>query len=151
MHARKRGAPTAKKIGAAGPIKVARELKLIASRSSTLLKLLKGADGNTFKAWAAVPYPEAVAFEMATQEWLQLKSLLDTAVQRATQSATRVENTLKSAARPKRGKKGRPMDQLGDLVTIEAANIYERRTGKSAVRHIGRVSGKPFGDFTAFW
>jgi hypothetical protein len=73
VHARKRGARTAKKLGAAGPITIARDLKLIASRSSTLLKLLKGADGNTFKAWAAVPYPEAVAPEMATQQWLQLK------------------------------------------------------------------------------
>src|SRR5262245_3233098 len=62
-----------KKLGGAGPIKVARELKRIASRSSTLLKLLKGADGNTVKAWTAVPYPEAVTSEMATQEWLQLK------------------------------------------------------------------------------
>jgi hypothetical protein len=139
-----------KKLGAAGPITVARHLKLIASRSSTLLKLLKGADGNTFKAWAAVPYPEAVALETSTQEWLQLKSLLDITVQRATQSAKRVENTLKSAARPKRGKRGRPMDQVGDLVTIEAANIYERRTGKTAVRNIDRASGKPFGDFHNF-
>jgi hypothetical protein len=139
-----------KKLGAAGPITVARNLKLIASRSSTLLELLKRADGNTFKAWAAVPYPEAVAPEMATQEWLQLKDLLVITAQRATQSARRVENTLKSAAHPKRGKRGRPMDQLGDLVTIEAANIYEHRTGKSAGRNIDRVSGKPFGDFHNF-
>jgi hypothetical protein len=139
-----------KKLGAAGSIKVARELKLIASGSSTLLKRLKGADGNTFEAWAAVPYPEAVPFEMARQEWLQLKHLLDKSVQRATQSARSVENTLKSAARPKRGKRGRPMDQLGDLVTIEAANIYERRTGKSPVRNIDRDSGKPVGDFHTF-
>src|SRR5262245_8374350 len=74
--------PQQKKLGAASPITVARDLKLIASRSSTLLKLLKRADGNTFKAWAAVPYPEAVAFEMAREEWLQLKNLLDVAVQR---------------------------------------------------------------------
>ena len=139
-----------KKLWAAGPITVARDLKLIAGRSSTLLKLLKGADRNTFEAWAAVPYPEAVTSEMATQEWLQLKNLLDITVHRATQSARRVKNALKPAARPKRGKRGRPMDQLGDLVTIEAANIYERRTGKSAVRNIDRVSGKPFGDFHNF-
>ena len=49
-----------KKSGPAGPITVARDLKLIAGRSSTLLELLKGADRNTFEAWAAVPYPEAV-------------------------------------------------------------------------------------------
>ena len=104
-----------KKLWAAGPITVARDLKLIAGRSSTLLKLLKGADRNTFEAWAAVPYPEAVTSEMATQEWLQLKNLLDITVHRATQSARRVKNALKPAARPKRGKRGRPMDQLGDL------------------------------------
>jgi hypothetical protein len=138
-----------KKLGAAGPITVARDLKLIASRSSTLLKLIKRADRNTFEAWAAVPYPEAVAFEMAKQEWLQLKNLLDITIQRATQSARRVENTLKSAP-PKRGKRGRPKDQLGDLVTMEAAKIYERRTGKSAVRNIDRGSRKPFGDFHNF-
>ena len=49
-----------KKAGTAGSITVARDLKLIAGRSSTLLKLLKRADRNTFEAWAAVPYPEAV-------------------------------------------------------------------------------------------
>jgi hypothetical protein len=85
---------------------------------------------------------------MATQEWLQLRNLLDITVQRATQSARRVETTLKSAARPKTGKRGRPRDQLGDLVTIEAANIYKRRTGKSAVRNT--YSGKPLGDFHNF-
>ena len=42
------------------------------------------------------------------------------------------------------------MDQLGDLVTIEAAKIYERRTGKSPVRTIDRASGKPIGDFHNF-
>jgi hypothetical protein len=139
-----------KKLGAASSTTVARDLKKIASRSSTLLKLLKGADGNTIEAWAAVPYPEAVPFEMARQEWLELKDLLDKSVQRATQAARSVENTLKSAARPKRGKRGRPMDQLGDLVTIEAANIYAHRTGKSAARNIDRASGKPLGDFHNF-
>jgi hypothetical protein len=139
-----------KKTGTASLIGQARDLKKIASKSSTLLKLLKRADRKTFEAWAAVPYPEAVAPEMATQQWLQLKDLLDITVQRATQSARRVENTLKSAARPKRGKRGRPMDQLGDLVTIEAANIYAHRTGKFAVRNIDRDSGKPFGDFHNF-
>ena len=42
------------------------------------------------------------------------------------------------------------MDQLGDLVTIEAANIYKRRTGKSARRNIDRASGKPLGEFHNF-
>ena len=51
---------------------------------------------------------------------------------------------------PEKGQERQTEDQLGDLVTIEAANIYERRTGKSAVRHIDRVSGKPFGDFHSF-
>jgi hypothetical protein len=139
-----------KKLGAAGPITVARDLKKIASRSSTLLKLLKGADGNTVKAWAEVQYPEAVPFEMARQEWLQLKDLLDKSVQRATQAARSVENTLKSAAPPISGKRGKPIDRVADLVTIEAANIYERRTGKHAVRSISRDSGKPVGDFHNF-
>ena len=54
-----------KKLGAADAITVARDLKLIAGRSSTLLKLLKRADQNTFEAWAAVPYPEAGSLESA--------------------------------------------------------------------------------------
>jgi hypothetical protein len=93
------GLAYSKKTGTASLIGQARDLKKIASKSSTLLKLLKRADRKTFETWAAVPYPEAVAPEMATQQWLQLKDLLDITVQRATQSARRVENTLKSAAR----------------------------------------------------
>ena len=123
-----------KKAGTAGSITVARDLKLIAGRSSTLLELLKRADRNTFEAWAAVPYPEAGALESATREWLQLKNLLEITAQRAAKSARSVKDTLKSSARPKRGKRGRPIDQLGDLVTIEAANIYERQTCSSEHR-----------------
>src|SRR5262245_61085339 len=41
-----------RKSGAAGP-KVVRDLKQIASRSSTLLERLKRADRNTFEAWDA--------------------------------------------------------------------------------------------------
>src|SRR5262245_12605351 len=84
---------------------------------------------------------------MATQEWLQLKDLLDKSVRRATQAASREENTLKC---PQRGKRGKPIDRVADLVTIEAANIYERRTGKRAVRSISRDRGKPVGDFHNF-
>jgi hypothetical protein len=139
-----------KKAGTAGSITVARDLKLIAGRSSTLLELLKRADRNTFEAWAAVPYPEAGSLESAVGEWLQLKNLLEITAQRAAKSVRSVKDTLKSSAHPKRGKRGRPIDRLGDLVTIEAANIYERRTGKSAVRNIDRVDGKPVGGFHHF-
>ena len=51
-----------RKSGAAG-LKVVRDLKQIASRSSTLLERLKRADGTTFEAWAAVQYPEAGTLE----------------------------------------------------------------------------------------
>ena len=95
-----------------------------------------------------MPYPEAGSLESATREWLQLKNLLEITAQKAAKSARSVKDT--TSAHPKRGKRGRPRDQLGDLVTIEAANIYERRTGKSAVRNIDRVDGKPVGDFHNF-
>ena len=42
-------------------------------------------------------YPEAVTLEMATQEWLQLKNLLEITAQRATQSAKDLENLKKSS------------------------------------------------------
>ena len=139
-----------KKAGTAGPISVARDLKRIASKSSTLLELLKRADRNTFEAWAGAQYPEAVTLERGVREWLQLKNMLEVTAQRATQSARGVEKTLKSLARPERGKRGRPIDQLADLITIEAAGVYERRTGKRAVRNIDRNRHKPFGDFHNF-
>ena len=69
-----------KKAGTAGPISVARDLKRIASKSSTLLELLKRADRNTFEAWAGAQYPEAVTLERGAHEWLQLKNLLDITV-----------------------------------------------------------------------
>jgi len=138
-----------RKSGAAGP-KVVRHLKQIASRSSTLLERLKRADRNTFEAWAAAQYPEAVTLKSATQEWLQLKNLLEVTAQRAAQSAGSVDKALKSLPRPQGGKRGRPIDQVADLVTIEAAAIYGRRTGKNADRNIDRASGTPVGDFHEF-
>jgi hypothetical protein len=138
-----------KKAGTASLIGQARDLKKIASKSSTLLKLLKRADRKTFEAWAK--YPEGIGFNTATQEWLQLKQLLEITAERATASARKLESiTRKDRSAARKGtKRVRPI-RLGDLVTIEAANIYERRTGKHAVRSIGRDSGKPFGDFHNF-
>jgi hypothetical protein len=133
-------------------IEQARDLKKIASKSSTLLKLLKRADRKTFEAWATATYPEEIGFNTATQEWLQLKELLELTAEGATSSAGKLETIIRKdrlAAR-KGGKLGRPIDQIGDLVTIEAANIYEHRTGKPAVRSIDRGDHKPSGDFHSF-
>ena len=95
-----------------------------------------------------MPYPEAGSLESATQEWLQLKNLLEITAQKAAKSARSVKDTPLRPAR--KGAERQTEDQLGDLVTIEAANIYEHRTGKSAVRNIDRADGKPFGDFHNF-
>jgi hypothetical protein len=96
-----------KKSGTASAAKVQRDLKQIASRSTTLFRLLKKADRKTFEMWAAAGCDDGI--EQATQEWLQLKRLLEASAERAS-SATKAAKLVKDNL-PANGKKnvGRKM------------------------------------------
>jgi hypothetical protein len=135
-----------RKLGTASSIGIERNLKQIASKSATLLKLLKKADRNTFEAWAFEQFDHA----KAKQDWLQLKVLLEASVERAASAAKAVSAINKQGPAP--GKKGRPPDRQADMVTLVAANVYERLTGKTASREIGRGERdhKPRGPFHDF-
>jgi hypothetical protein len=140
-----------RKSGTASTLRVQRELKEIARRSSALFKLLKKADRNTFEAWVHPAWSEGLQREAAKQEWLQLGKLLQASAERATGAAQAAQSVEKnSPAAGKGGKRGRRPDELADIVAIAAANTYERRTGITAYREISRYSGKPRGAFHDF-
>src|SRR5262245_41115366 len=111
-----------RKSGTASPMGVERGLKQIASRSRTLLDLLKRTDRNTFEKWA--DGAEGVEHNQAVQEWLQLKNLLAYTTERAT-AAAQATNCLARRWPAAGSKGGRPPDTLADLITNTAANIYE--------------------------
>src|SRR5262245_32523064 len=96
-----------KKSGTASTAKVERDLKQIASRSTTLFRLLKKADRKTFEMWAAAGCDDGI--EQAKQEWLQLKRLLEASAERAS-SAAKAAKLVKDNL-PANGKKnvGRKM------------------------------------------
>jgi hypothetical protein len=134
-----------KKDGSASPAGVARQLKYIQKGSITLLDRLKHADRNTFEAWARTSDLER---HEATQEWLQLKSRLQTVAERAERAARAVELVTKFFQDG--AKRGRRPDVMAEVVTVIAGNAYETLTGKSAQRSIDRDSGKPYGRFHDF-
>jgi hypothetical protein len=133
------------KIGSASPRSVAKQLKQIATGAATLARRMKSADRNVYEALRDA----ADDREIAKEEWLRLKSLLEAMQDRAKQAAKTAEAVLK-ALRPTKGKVGRPVDQVADTVTIVAAEIYERRTGKPSTRSIDRISGAVQGEFHVF-
>src|SRR5262249_55187653 len=140
-----------RKSGTASTLRVQRELKEIARRSSALLKLLKKADRNTFEAWAHPACADGAEREAAKQEWLQLGKLLEASAERATRATQAAQSVEKNrAAGGKSGRRGRPPDELADHIVVVAANIYERRTGITAYREISRDSGEPIGAFHDF-
>jgi hypothetical protein len=135
-----------RKSGTASTLKVQRELKQIARRSSALFRLLKKADRNTFEAWVHPAWSEGLEREAAKQEWLQLRNLLEASAERATRAA----QAAQSVETNRSGRRGRPPDELADYLIISVANIYERRTGLTAYREISRYSGRPVGAFHDF-
>jgi hypothetical protein len=135
-----------RKSGTASPVRVQRELKEIARRSSALFRLLKKADRNTFEAWVHPAWSEGLEREAAKQEWLQLRNLLEASAERATRAAQAAQSVEKNRI----GRRGRPPDELADHLVVFAANIYERRTGLTAYREISRYSGRPGGAFHDF-
>jgi hypothetical protein len=132
-----------KKLGTASTAKVERDLKQIASRSTTLFRLLKKADRKTFEMWAAVECDDGI--EQAKQEWLQLKRLLEASAERASKAAKLVKDNS-----PANGKKRRPQNDLARNIVVIAANVYEQLTGDFASREVGRQSGEPCSGFHRF-
>jgi hypothetical protein len=135
-----------KKSGTASTAKVERDLKQIASRSTTLFRLLKKADRKTFEMWAAAGSDDGI--EQATQEWLQLKNLLEASAERAS-SAAKAAKVVKDNL-PANGKKGRPQNDLARNIVVIAANVYEQLTGDFAYREVGRQSREPCSGFHRF-
>jgi hypothetical protein len=134
-----------KRLGCASPTSVAKQLKQIATGAATLARRMKSADRNVYEALRDA----AEDREIAKEEWLRLKSLLETMHDRAKQAARTADAVLKVRPQTK-GKAGRPVDQVADNVTIAAAEIYERRTGKRATRVVSRETGEPEGEFYTF-
>ena len=99
-----------------------------------------------FEAWAA---PSLEDHQNATQEWLQLKSLLQQSSARGRSAAKMAEEIVKLWS--KEGKRGRREDFLSTVVTHTAKQVYESATGGKAARSISRIDGKPQGGFNDFW
>jgi hypothetical protein len=136
-----------KKSGTASAAKVERDLKQIASRSTTLFRLLKKADRKTFEMWAAAGCDDGI--EQAKQEWLQLKRLLEASAERAS-SAAKAAKPVKDNLPANGKKKRRPQNDLARNIVVIAANVYEQLTGDFAFREVGRQSHKPCSGFHRF-
>jgi hypothetical protein len=134
-----------RKKGYASPASVAKQLKDIATRLATLERRLASADKNVFEALRDASEDK----EVAKEEWLHLKQLLAIMQERAKRAARTAEVVVKACSQPK-GKKGRPVDLVADVITVVAAEIYDLRTGKRASRSINRDTGKAEGEFHIF-
>ena len=138
-----------KRGGWASPASVAKQQKDIASGSTTLLKRLKNADKNVFEAWAWAD-EAGVDRHLATQQWLQLKSLLEESSARATRAALATEAVLKAWPKASAARRGRPPDLFADTMTEIARRVYVEWTGEPTPRSISRDEGKPVGEFHQF-
>jgi len=136
-----------KKSGTASTAKVERDLKQIASRSTTLFRLLKKADWKTFEMWAAAGCDDGI--EQAKQEWLQLKRLLEASAERAS-SAAKAAKPVKDNLPANGKKKRRPQNDLARNIVVIAANVYEQLTGDFASREVSRQSREPCSGFHKF-
>ena len=140
------------KAGKASLAGVLRQLRYIASGADTLLKRMKKADRNVFDAWADagnaandIPYPESI------RKWLDLRRLLEDARERAVQAAQSVEAAMKQFSRASMPEnRGRPAEIAASAVAAEAADVYEKLTGRQAIRGVNRDTGDPEGFFHDF-
>jgi hypothetical protein len=134
-----------RKTRSAGATSVQRQLRYIESGSNTLLKRLRNAPENVFRAWVeAADIEDYIDHHEITYEWLQLQRLLETAAERA----KRASKTGFPKADPK--SRGRPPHDTAAAVTAVAVNAYEELTGRDAVRSIDRHTQKPCGKFHEF-
>jgi hypothetical protein len=134
-----------RKKGHASPASIAKQLKQIATGLATLERRLASSDKNVFGALRDASEDR----EVAKEEWLQLKQLLVIMQERAKRAARTAEIVVKACSQAK-GKKGRPVDPIADVISVVAAEIYSLRTGKSASRSINRDTGEPQGEFHTF-
>jgi hypothetical protein len=138
------------KAGKASLAGVSGQLRYIASGADTLLKRMKKADRNVFDAWAdAGNAANDIPYHGSIRKWLDLRRLLEDARERAVQAAQSVEAAIKlRASMPEN--RGRPAEIAASAVATEAAVVYEKLTGRQAVRSVNRDTGDPEGFFHDF-
>jgi hypothetical protein len=101
----------AEKKGTATLAGVERELTQIKRRSRALLERMTKADGHIFGEWADAAHAEGEDRETATQEWLELKRLLEVSAERADMAAKEVMKNSPAVAKGSKG--GRPPRHTG--------------------------------------
>jgi hypothetical protein len=140
------------KAGKASLAGVSGQLRYIASGADTLLKRMKKADRNVFDAWAdAGNAANDIPYHGSIRRWLDLRSLLEDARERAVQAAQSVEAAMKQFSRASRPEnRGRPPEIAASAVATEAAVVYEKLTGRQAVRSVNRNTRDPEGFFHDF-
>lgn len=120
-------------------------LREIESGAKTLFKRLDSAPTNVFQAWADAVDVAETDNQQVMYEWLQLKSLLEIAVERAKQARQAVVPKVEVPEN-----RGRRADPIPASITLVAAKAYGELTGRIAGRSIDRESGVPCGAFHEF-
>jgi len=123
-----------KKAGTKGQSAQSRQLQNIASAATRLSGYIKDARGLVFDAWASA---EDVDRHTATQEWLQLKYLVEIAARRATKANRRMVCAEHTDG-------GRPGDTMARVMSEAAAVVYRELTGKPIDQGIKRGSFHEF-------
>jgi hypothetical protein len=139
------------KAGKASLAGVLGQLRYIARGADTLLKRMKKADRNVFDAWADAGIAADIPYHGSIRRWLDLRGLLEDARERAVQAAQSVEAAMKQSSRASMPEnRGRPAEIAASAVAAEAADVYEKLTGRQAVRSVNRDTGDPEGFFHDF-
>jgi hypothetical protein len=140
------------KAGKARLAGVSGQLRYIASGADTLLKRMKKADRNVFDARAdAGNAANDLPYHGSIRKWLDLRWLLEDARERAVQAAQSVEAAMKQFSRASMPEnRGRPAEIAASAVATEAAVVYQKLTGRQAVRSVNWDTGDLEGLFHDF-
>jgi hypothetical protein len=142
------------KAGKASLAGVSRQLRYIARGADTLLKRMKKADRKVFDAWAdAGKAANDIPYHGSIRKWLDLRGLLEDARETAVQAAQSVAAAMKQFSRasmPENRRHRRPAEIVAPAVAAEAAVVYQKLTGRQAVRSVNRDTGDPEGFFHDF-
>jgi hypothetical protein len=113
---------------------------------------MKKADQNVFDAWAdAGNAANDIPYHGSIRKWLDLRWLLEDARERAVQAAQSVEAAMKQFSRASTPEnRGRPAEIAASAVATEAADVYEKLTGRQAVRSVNWDTGDLEGFFHDF-
>jgi hypothetical protein len=113
---------------------------------------MKKADRNVFDAWAdAGNAANDIPYHGSIRNWLDLRWLLEDARERAVQAAQSVEAAMKQLSRASMPEnRGRPAEIAASAVATEATGVYEKLTGRQAIRGVNRDTGDPEGFFHDF-